>query len=506
MALGPKSAYDRQSGYMQSIADIETIQQQIASGALGPGLLTREKFAAGRAGTASFLTTPHVIRSTSTYDIAAADSITLATGPLFLTGTTFNFTENRAWNGEPGIIVPSGCYIDVLNIICTTACTTLKNMVRVMGDARIGEIRIVAPMQVNNIGDYDVSAINVVGPNVHIGRVYSERFDKVISFGGQITSVANSGGGAHNCYLGELIAFGYQKALQVKGSSRFTAGSIIAQVRSSFSEVGPGRNVVHIDDCDVVNIGQVNGSNSTEHGIYVSGGNGDNAAGIAMSSRINFGEINLTDCGQTGVKLKADQNAGAAGADFPHMSITIGSLSVRGAGATTDLADPSDPGSGNSDGLRVENVEHLNVGSLFVAPNGAYGTVSCGYGLHLDGVRLGVVSQAMIMGSQRASLYVRDYRGNNGRVSVPDLMVMDSKSHAVHFSHTTGTVRQYHIKGRADTVAGNLIKIEGPGSEAPSGSQSYIEMDYTKVTGAVLDRTGDADIKVKTTNLDTAFT
>ena len=57
-----------------------------------------------------------------------------------------------------------------------------------------------------------------------------------------------------------------------------------------------------------------------------------------------------------------------------------------------------------------------------------------------------------------------------------------------------------------DKVAGDLIRIEGSGNEAPSGAESFIEMDYTKVTGSPLVRTGDPDIKVKTTNMNSTFT
>lgn len=483
MAINPLSARARQAGI--------------------PGLLARERFETLQ----GFLTTPHVVRgSTEVYEIVSGQSLTLATGPLFLSGVRFRFTSNRAWNGTPGIIVPDGCFVDILNIECTTAATTLKNMVRVMGGARIGEIRMIAPQQVNNASDFDVSCINVVGPNAHIGRVYSEAFDKVISFGGQISNVENSGGGAHYCSLGELVAVGYQKALQVKGSRGFSAGSIMAHTRSEFAQVSPGRNVVHIDDCDMLNIDQIIGRNTTEHGIYVSGGEGDNTAGINGTRFLNFGQISLSDVGQTGVKIKSNRDAGLGGTNHPHMSVNIGSVSVRGAGVMSDLEDPDDPGSGNSDGLRVENVLHLNVGNVTVFANDTFGTPSSAYGIHLNGVQYGSIAAATVASCQRAGLYIRDHRGDNGRFSLPALTVLDAKSHAVHLRHPTGAIRSYHIKGRADTVAGNLIRIEGSGTEAPSGSASYIEMDYTKVTGSVLVRSGDPDIKVKTTDMNSTFT
>ena len=485
MAISPLSARARQNGI--------------------PGLITQERVATLN----DFLTAAQVVRgATEVYEIAAGETVTLGNGPLFLSGVRFRFTANRAWNGVPGIIVPIGCHVDVLNIECTTACTTLQNMVRLMGYCSVGEIRLVAPQQVNNITNQAVSCVNVVGPYAHIGAVHCEAFDKVISIGGRvwredIEVPALVTGGAHYSTLGSLSVVGYQKALHIQGSRGVAVGTVTASGRSEFAAVAPGRNVVHIDDCDLITVQSVNGRDSTEHGVYVSGGNGDNDAGVVGSRAITFGDIRLVNSGQCGVKAKADDDVGAV----PHNSLTIGSLTILGANKMVPDPPPDPSGVQNADGLRLENIEHFNIGSVTVFSSGNYGTVSCNAGIHLSGTQTGLIGSAVLASCAKAALYIRDYRNNNGRVSLQNLLILDAKSHAVHVVSTNGnTTRQMHIKGRADTVAGDLIRIEGPGTEAPSGSESFIEMDYTKVTGSPLVRTGDPDIKVKTTNMNSTFT
>ena len=260
------------------------------------------------------------------------NTLTLKSNVYELKGVVFNVTET---NGSIyNIVIEDSCIIDELNIKFS-GNKNIERLVQVKGNVKIGKINIITDEQkgINNLTVDSALVLN--GDNIYIDDIVIENFDYPLTL--------------HKCSninIKNINIQSFVRGVYIRTFKDVYINYLHTSINSPNASFNPGHNGLLIEESENINIPYINISDCGEHGIRL----GATRDGVYSQKDFNFGTVILKRCGRCGFKALTSEDKIIKNINIDEL-ITI---DVNYNGSSGD----------NKDSLRLEGVENVVVGRI----------------------------------------------------------------------------------------------------------------------------------------------
>lgn len=338
------------------------------------------------------------------YDI---NTLTLKSNVYELKGVVFNVTEI---NGSIyNIVIEDNCIIDELNIKFS-GNGNIERIVQIKGNVKIGKINIIADEQKGISNDTLDAALVLNGDNIYIDDIVIKNFDYSLTLYK-----------CTNLNIKSINIQSFVRGIYIRTCKDIYINHLQTSINSPNATFNPGHNGLLIEESENINIPSINISDCGEHGIRL----GATRDGVYSQKDFNFGKVILKRCGRCGFKALTSEDAIIKNINIDEL-ITI---DVNYNGSAGD----------NKDSLRLEGVENVVVGMINAKKE--LNARSCSNIVYITNAKHVLIDSVVGNNVAKEGILVSDERGIVNDLFIKNINIRGTDLELIKVDHKTETLR-----------------------------------------------------------------
>ena len=335
------------------------------------------------------------------------NTLTLKSNVYELKGVVFNVAET---NGSIyNIVIEDSCIIDELNIKFS-GNKNIERLVQIKGNVKIGKINIIADDQKGISNDTLDAALVLNGDNIYIDDIVIKNFDYSLTI--------------HKCTnlnIKNINIQSFVRGVYIRTCKDVYINYLHTSINSPNATFNPGHNGLLIEESENINIPYINISDCGEHGIRL----GATRDGVYSQKDFNFGKVILKRCGRCGFKALTSEDNIIKNINIDEL-ITI---DVNYNGAVGD----------NKDSLRLEGVENVVVGRINAKKE--LNTRSCSNIVYITNAKHVLIDSVVGNNTAKEGILVTDERGIVNDLFIKNINIRATDLELIKVNHKTETLR-----------------------------------------------------------------
>ena len=335
------------------------------------------------------------------------NTLTLKSNVYELKGVVFNVTET---NGSIyNIVIEESCIIDELNIKFS-GNGNVQRLVQIKGNVKIGKINIITDEQ-KGISNNTLDAVLVLnGDNIYIDDIIIKNFDYPLTLYK-----------CTNLNIKTINIQSFVRGVYIRTCKDIYISYLQTSINSPNATFNPGHNGLLIEESENINIPSINISDCGEHGIRL----GATRDGVYSQKDFNFGTVILKRCGRCGFKALTSD-------DKIIKNINIDEL------ITIDVNYNGSSGN-NKDSLRLEGVENVVVGRINAKKE--LNARSCSNIVYITNAKNVLIDSVVGNNIAKEGILISDERGIVNELFIKNINIKSTDLELIKVDHRTETLR-----------------------------------------------------------------